>query len=85
MGRISLFYVQRGAAQMAEIGYRIAQKHNGKGYATAAVGGVLDDAFNVYKLHRVEAATSPIKTWLHSLSSLKTALGSEGGRAAATV
>ncbi len=57
--RISLFDVQRGPAQMAQLGYRIAEKHSGKGYATAAVGLVLKDAFEVYKLHRVEAATSP--------------------------
>lgn len=59
VGRVSLFGVQRGPAQMAEIGYRIAEKHSGKGYATAAVSLVLEDAFAVYRLHRVEAATSP--------------------------
>jgi [ribosomal protein S5]-alanine N-acetyltransferase len=59
VGRVNLFDVQRGPAQMAQIGYRIAEKHSGKGYATAAVGAVLKDAFEVYGLHRVEAATSP--------------------------
>lgn len=59
IGRISLFGVRRGPAQSAEVGYRIAEQHSGKGYATAAVGLVLKDAFGTYKLHRLEAATSP--------------------------
>ena len=59
VGRVSLFGVRRGPAQSAEVGYRIAEWHGGKGYATAAVGLVLKDAFGTYKLHRVEAATSP--------------------------
>lgn len=59
VGRVSLFDVQRGASQMAVIGYRIAEKHTGKGYATAAVEGVVNDAFAVYGLHRLEGMTSP--------------------------
>lgn len=59
VGRVSLFGVRRGPAQRAEIGYRVAERHGGKGYATAAVGQVVKDAFEVYGLHRLEAATSP--------------------------
>lgn len=59
VGRISLFDVQRGPAQMAQIGYLVAERHGGRGYATAAVGRVLRDAFGTHKLYRVEAATSP--------------------------
>lgn len=59
VGRINLFDVRRGPLQRAEVGYRIAERHRGKGYATAAVGLVLKDAFGTHKLHRVEAATSP--------------------------
>lgn len=59
VGRISLFDVRRGPLQKAEIGYRIAERHSGKGHATAAVGLVLEDAFEVYKLHRLEGVTSP--------------------------
>lgn len=59
VGRVSLFGVRRGPARSAEVGYRIAEKRSGKGYATAAVGLVLKDAFGTYNLHRVEAATSP--------------------------
>ncbi len=59
VGRISLFDVRRGPLQRAEVGYRIAERHGSMGYATAAVGLVLKDAFGTHKLHRVEAATSP--------------------------
>lgn len=59
VGRISLFDVRRGPLQRAEVGYRIAERHSGKGYATAAVGLVLTDAFSVYNLHRLEGVTSP--------------------------
>lgn len=59
VGRIGLFGVQRGPKQMAEVGYRIAERHSGKGYATQAVGLVLEEAFGTHKLHRVETAISP--------------------------
>ncbi len=59
VGRISLFDVQRDPAQMAVIGYRVAEEHSGKGYATKAVALVLRDAFEIYGLHRVEGMTAP--------------------------
>ena len=59
VGRVSLFEVQRGPSQMAVIGYRVAQKHTGKGYAAEAVKRVVKDAFEVYGLHRLEGMTSP--------------------------
>lgn len=59
VGRVSLFGVRRGPAQTAEIGYRVAERHSGKGYAQAAVAQAVRDAFEVYGLHRLEAATSP--------------------------
>lgn len=59
VGRVSLFGVQRGPVQAAEIGYRVAERHSGKGYAQAAVVQVVRDAFGPYGLHRLEAATSP--------------------------
>ncbi|MGE5591524.1 MAG: GNAT family N-acetyltransferase [Bacillota bacterium] len=45
--------------QRAEVGYRIAKRHNGKGYATQALKLILDDAFGKYGLHAVEANTTP--------------------------
>ena len=59
VGRVSLFDVQRGPIQAAEIGYRMAERHSDKGYAKAAVAQVVRDAFGPYGLHRLEAATSP--------------------------
>ncbi|SKC41906.1 GNAT family N-acetyltransferase [Maledivibacter halophilus] len=59
VGRVNLFSVVRGIFQKAELGYRIGSKYNKKGYATKAVNLILKEAFKKYKLHRVEAATSP--------------------------
>ncbi|MBS4537488.1 GNAT family N-acetyltransferase [Clostridium sp. D2Q-11] len=59
VGRVNLFSVVRGMFEKAEIGYRIGQKHNGKGYATKAVELAIDEGFNKYNLHRIEAGTSP--------------------------
>lgn len=59
IGRINLVSVVRGSFNKAELGYRIGEKHQGKGYATRAVKLVLDKAVNVHKLHRLEAGTSP--------------------------
>ncbi|GAA0178595.1 GNAT family protein [Clostridium sediminicola] len=58
VGRINLFSVLRGIFQKAEIGYRIGEEYNGKGYATEAVKLVCKEAFERYKLHRIEAGTS---------------------------
>ena len=58
-GRINLVNVQRGPVQSAEIGYRIGEPHNGRGYATQAVNFVAHVAFDTLGLHRLEAATSP--------------------------
>jgi len=58
VGRVNLFSIARGIFEKAEIGYRIGQAHNGKGYATEAVRLVCLDAFEKHNLHRLEAATS---------------------------
>lgn len=39
----------------ADIGYTLAQEYQGKGYATEAVGGLLEHLFTVRELHRVSA------------------------------
>lgn len=59
VGRVNLFDLEYGDFERAEIGYRIGQRHNGKGYATKAVALVLEDAFGKYGLHGVEANTTP--------------------------
>lgn len=58
VGRVGLFSVQRGPAQKAEIGYRIAERHSGEGYAKGAVALVTREAFGTHGLHRLEGVTS---------------------------
>lgn len=59
VGRVNLVSIVRGSFNKAEIGYRISEEHQGKGYSTKAVKLVLDEAANKYKLHRIEAGASP--------------------------
>lgn len=59
IGRIALTGVARGPFQNAYIGYNIDEKHNGKGYATAAVSLCVAFAFEQIGLHRVEAGVMP--------------------------
>lgn len=41
--------------RQGEIGYTVARPHQGLGYATEAVGGLLDYAFRQLDLHRIRA------------------------------
>lgn len=59
IGRVNLTDVIKEPLNKAELGYRIGEKHQGKGFATAAVKLVMKQAYLVYKLHRIEAGTSP--------------------------
>jgi [ribosomal protein S5]-alanine N-acetyltransferase len=59
LGRINLVSIVRGIFNKAELGYRMGEEHQGKGYATSAVKLILDKAVNHLKLHRIEAGTSP--------------------------
>lgn len=59
LGRVNLLSIVRGIFNKAELGYRMGEEHQGKGYATSAVKLVLDEAVNKHKLHRIEAGTSP--------------------------
>ncbi|WFA08774.1 GNAT family N-acetyltransferase [Tissierella sp. Yu-01] len=58
IGRVNLVSVVRGNLNKAELGYRIGEKHQGKGYATMAVKLVLNEAKIKHRLHRIEAGTS---------------------------
>ncbi|MGL4849614.1 MAG: GNAT family N-acetyltransferase [Clostridium sp.] len=58
VGRINLVEVIRGKMNKAELGYRIAKLHTGKGYGKKAVEIILWQALNIHKLHRIEAGTS---------------------------
>jgi ribosomal-protein-alanine N-acetyltransferase len=57
VGRISLNDVVRGVTQTVNVGYNIAQRVNGRGYATETVRLAVDYAFDDLKLHRVAAGT----------------------------
>jgi [ribosomal protein S5]-alanine N-acetyltransferase len=56
-GRVNLNNLIRGAFCSADLGYWVAQTHNGRGVATAAVAAVLQVAFTELDLHRVQAGT----------------------------
>jgi len=55
VGWIFLNNIIRGPLRSCSVGYWVAQRHGGKGYATAALRGALDVAFNELELHRVDA------------------------------
>jgi ribosomal-protein-alanine N-acetyltransferase len=57
VGAINLSNVVRGAFQSANVGYWVAQEHNGHGVATRALGLVCERAFTEIGLHRIEAGT----------------------------
>ncbi|PLS18412.1 N-acetyltransferase [Bacillus sp. M6-12] len=59
VGRVNLFSVVRGDMQSAELGYRIGEKHNRKGYGTAAAALAIREAFETHGLHRLYASTDP--------------------------
>jgi [ribosomal protein S5]-alanine N-acetyltransferase len=54
LGQIRLFHFS-WSERHAEIGYFLARRYWGQGYATEAVGAVLRFAFERLRLHRVEA------------------------------
>ncbi len=56
-GMIGVADVIRGGLQMGNVGYWVAQTHNGRGLASAAVGDVIEFAFGEAELHRLEAGT----------------------------
>ncbi len=59
IGRVALSNIVRGAWQNATIGYWISEDACGYGHATAAVGLVLEFAFEHAGLHRVQPAIMP--------------------------
>jgi ribosomal-protein-alanine N-acetyltransferase len=61
VGGITLSRVHRGAAHMGSVGYWIGAPHVRRGYATAALRGLIRHAFDPLGLglHRLEAACIP--------------------------
>jgi ribosomal-protein-alanine N-acetyltransferase len=56
-GTVTLSNVVRGPLQSANLGYWVAEKANGRGLATKAVGQVIPVTFGELGLHRLEAGT----------------------------
>jgi ribosomal-protein-alanine N-acetyltransferase len=56
-GTVTLSNVVRGPLQSANLGYWVAEKTNGRGLATKAVGELIPIAFGELGLHRLEAGT----------------------------
>ena len=59
VGRVNLTDIIQEPLKKAELGYRIGEVYQGKGYATSAVKLILREANQSHKLHRIEAGTSP--------------------------
>jgi ribosomal-protein-alanine N-acetyltransferase len=59
VGVLALANVRRGVAQAASLGYWAGAAYARRGYMTAAVRALLPVAFDVLRLHRVEAACIP--------------------------
>lgn len=57
IGVINLYNIIGGMFKDATIGYSIDEDEQGKGYMREAVNIISDYAFNVLKLHRLQAAT----------------------------
>jgi [ribosomal protein S5]-alanine N-acetyltransferase len=57
VGTLSVANVVRGPFGSANLGYWVAQRWNGQGVATAAVGHAVARAFGNLGLHRLEAGT----------------------------
>lgn len=59
IGIIELTEVVRGPLQSCWLGYYVDHSRNGRGYTTEGVRLVVDYAFEVLKLHRMEAGVMP--------------------------
>jgi len=66
IGQIALTEVLRGPLQSCFIGYFLDQEWNGKGCMSEAVQLVVEYAFQVLKLHRIEAGVMP-----HNIGSIR--------------
>ena len=59
VGRVNLSRVRRAHFHSAELGYRIAERASGQGYASEAVRQVIAKAFAEHGLQRLEATARP--------------------------
>lgn len=56
-GTVAISNIVHGPFQSANLGYWVAERFNGRGLATRAVGESVELAFGEFGLHRLEAAT----------------------------
>jgi [ribosomal protein S5]-alanine N-acetyltransferase len=59
IGNVSFAFVHRGPHQSCMIGYQLAEKYTGKGYATKAIGLSLEIVFKKLNFHRIIAEVHP--------------------------
>jgi len=59
IGGLVLASIRRGVAQSASLGYWIGRSYARRGYMTAALSALIPAAFDVLRLHRLEAACIP--------------------------
>ncbi len=59
IGTIAISDILRGGIQSCYVGYSLDEAHNGKGYATEALGLIVKFGFEELKLHRIEAGVMP--------------------------
>ena len=56
VGACNITHIDRGMAQSARLGYWVAERYTGRGFARAAVKASTEYCFESLNLHRVEAA-----------------------------
>lgn len=59
LGAITLDNIRRGPAQSATIGYWVGEQYSRQGYMHEAITAVVDYAFDILDLSRIEAACLP--------------------------
>jgi ribosomal-protein-alanine N-acetyltransferase len=59
VGGLALANIRRGVAQAGSLGYWVGAPYIQKGYMTAAVSALIPAAFDLLRLHRLEAACIP--------------------------
>ncbi len=59
LGGITLTNIRRGVAQACSMGYWVGAPFAAQGYMTRGVSALVPFAFNVLRLHRIEAACIP--------------------------
>lgn len=59
IGTVCIASILFGSVKSCFLSYKVAEKHQGKGYATEAVNEVCRFAFTILQLHRIESYVMP--------------------------